>query len=346
MLMSPEQCSSLLESTLSSSDVADRVAVMHRQESTHYRCRDYIRTAVRRSACTRQHKDIVDAECRAKMCEWCYQVADFCKFSRQTVATCMSYLDRFMSTNHPTAAQAVYSKKKYQLAAMTCLYVAIKLFEPMAMDTALLSEISHGCYDEEDIEMMEQDILQALGWRMNGPTSHDVLNHLIMLLPKSAYCNDDSVASALLDFSRFQVEISIADYGLALEKPSVVALAAILNSAEGISETLFSAQSRCEYLQRVKNLTGMSSFTTEVNAVRVRLLTLFEINSGYHLPQIANLTPVVDTEQAIFQLNVSVDNMGSKSPISVTREALSSGNCRVSEAKMHERRRRDKRHFI
>ncbi|KAL3795634.1 hypothetical protein HJC23_002041 [Cyclotella cryptica] len=332
MQMSPEQCSSLLESKLLPLDVADRVAAMQRQESTHYRCRDYIRKAIRHSAYPHQRKDVVDAECRAKMCDWCYQVTDFCKFSRQTVATSMSYLDRFMSTNHLTAAQALYSKKKYQLAAMTCLYMAIKLFEPMAMDTALLSEISHGCYDEEDIERMEQDILQALGWRMNGPTTHDMLSHLIMLLPKATYRDDDSVASALLDFSRFQVEIAISDYGLALEKPSVVALAAILNSAEGISEMLFSAQDRYQYLQSIMNLTGMNSFTTKVNAVRIRLLTLFEMNSGYHLPQIANLTPVVYMEHSIFQSNFSIDDAGSKSPVSVTREALSE-KCQVSVAK-------------
>jgi hypothetical protein len=228
-----------------------------------------------------------------------------------------------MSTDHPTASQCLFSKKKYQLAAMTCLYIAVKIFEPMAMDTALLSEISHGCYEEEDIETMEKDILCALSWRVNGPTSHNILEHLIMLLPEETFSEDDSVASALLDFSRFQVEIAVSDYDLALQKPSIVALAAILNSAEGITEKLFSAHSRYEYLERILCLTGMNSFTTKVNAVRLRLLALFEINSGYYLPQIANLTPVINVDEAVSQSKYSFDDAGSVSPVSVAKDSLS-----------------------
>jgi hypothetical protein len=320
MIVSSEEESFPLANNLSVDEITERLHVMQHQESTNYKVRDYIRKA---SRSTRQHRELsVDPECRAKMCEWCYQVADYSNFSRQTVAMSMVYLDRFMSSRHPTSSEATYSKKKYQLAAMTCLYVAVKLFEPMAMDTALLSEISHGCYDEDDIEMMEQDILQALGWKMNGPTAHDVLSHLIMLLPKeTSFCdNYDSVASALFDFSRFQSEIAVSDYELALEKPSVVAFAAILNSAEGISEKLFSAKSRFQYLQLVTNLTDMNPFSAKVNAVRIRLLTLFEINSGYNLPQIASLTPVVYAGQAL--THSKYEKAGTISPVSVVKEAL------------------------
>jgi hypothetical protein len=315
MQMSPEQCSSLLESTLSFADVADRVITMQQQESTHYMPRDYILKPRSYTTSSHRHETVVDADCRAKMSEWCYQVCDFCKFSRETVAISMSYLDRFMSTKHPTATKALCSKKQYQLAAMSCLYIAVKLFEPIAFDSSLLSEISHGCYDEEDIEMMERHILQGLTWRMNGPTSHDFLNHLLMLLPE-AHFEDDTIASVLLDFSRFQCEIAVADYKLALEQPSIIALAAILNSSEGISDKLFPAYPRHEYLQNILDLTGMNAFSVKLNAVRARLLALFEANSGYQLPQIANLTPIISLEH-VYQSD-SIDEMtGSASPISV-----------------------------
>jgi hypothetical protein len=306
---------------MSFADVASRVLTMQKQESTHYKCRDYIRKTYRNFSSDKRQETVVDAEGRAKMCEWCYQVTDFCKFSRQTVATSMSFLDRFMSTNHPTAAKALFSKKQYQLAAMTCLYTAIKLFEPVAFDTALLSEISHGCYDEADIETMERDILQGLGWRMNGPTTHDLLNHLIMLLPEEALYDDDSIASAILDFSRFQLEIAVADYEVALEAPSIVALAAILNSSEGISEKLFSARSRREYLHNIMELTGMSSFSVKLNATRARLLKLFEMNSGYKLPQIANFTPIRKIEH-VFQSDFLDETIGNTSPVSIADTVL------------------------
>lgn len=311
MLMSPEQCSSQLESNLSFADVADRVAAMKEQESTYYRPGDYIKPITS----SRQNDTIVDAECRAKMADWCYQVCDFCKFSRQTVAIGMKYLDRFMSTDHPAAAQALRSKKLYQLAAMTCLYIAIKMFEPVAFDSSLLSEISHGCYDEEDIERMERNILQGLSWRMNGPTVHDFVHHLIMLLPET-HIEDDSIGSVLLDFSRFQAEIAVFDYDLSLEKPSLVALASILNSAEGISKKLFPAYSRHEFIQNILELTGINSFSVRLNAIRVRLLALFEANSGYRLPQIANVTPIISLEH-VYQSNSFDEMSGSTSPVSV-----------------------------
>lgn len=243
-------------------------------------------------------------------------VTDYCKFSRQTVAIGMSYLDRFMSTDHPTAAKALCSKKQYQLAAMTCLYIAIKIFEPIAFDTALLSEISHGCYDEEDIEVMERDVLQALNWRMNGPTAHDMLHHLIMLLPDEASVDDDSIASVLLDFSRFQAEIAVSDFKLSLEKPSIIALAAILNSSEGISKELYPAYLRQEYIENITDLIGVDLFSAKLNAVRIRLLALFEINSGYRLPQIANITPVIKLEH-VYLSEFPDDTVGSTSPVSV-----------------------------
>jgi hypothetical protein len=73
MQMSQEQCSSLLESNLSFSDVVDRVVAMKHQESTHYRSRDYIRTAEQYISFSHQEDRVVDSECRAKMAEWCYQ---------------------------------------------------------------------------------------------------------------------------------------------------------------------------------------------------------------------------------------------------------------------------------
>lgn len=319
MMISPEQCSLLLESNLSFADVADRVVAMQRQELTHYRCRDYIKKARKTASSSCQDDEApIDVECREKMVEWCYQVTDFAKFSRHTVSIGMSYLDRFMCTSHPTAVKALHSKKQYQLAAMTCLYIAIKLFEPVAFDTALLSEISHGSYDEEDIEQMECDILQGLGWRMNGPTAHDEVNYLIMLLPNEARMGNDTIASALLDFSRYQAELAVTDYELAMEKPSVIALAAILNSSEGIGAKLLSVESRQEYVQNIMELTGMNTFSVRLNTARVRLLNLFQKNSGYSLPQIANVTPVISLEHVVFGSGFYDNNMvGSKSPVSV-----------------------------
>jgi hypothetical protein len=322
---------------MSIDDLTDRLHVMQYQESTHYRFANYID----------KNQETVDRECRVKMTEWCYQgkitsnylllhetwtralnsapsfahhpiVTDFCKFKRETVAVSMSYLDRFLSTSRPSACRALQYKKEYQLAAMTCLYIAIKLFEPLAMDTGLLSSISQGCYSESDISDMEKEILTSLGWRMNGPTSHDFLSHILEVLPSSASSSCESIMRTISDFSRFQVELAVSDYDLAIQKPSIVALAAILNSAEGVDNTLFRSQCRRQFLQYITNELSMDPFSAQVNAVRTRLLRLFSKNSGYDMPQIANFTPIA-CPGSEYYVHSSQKPRAYASPVSVAR---------------------------
>ncbi|KAL7527307.1 hypothetical protein ACHAXR_001892, partial [Thalassiosira sp. AJA248-18] len=60
---------------------------------------------------------------REKICEWFYGVVDHFDFNREYVSVAMSYLDRYL-------ASRTVNRRVFQLAAMTALYLAIKLFEP------------------------------------------------------------------------------------------------------------------------------------------------------------------------------------------------------------------------
>lgn len=321
MIMSPEQ-DFVPKPTAATpiKDVVSQLASMQRQESTSYQCRDYLdaeddgaRRAsspppCRRRRCSErshEHERVIDRDARSKMVEWSHQVNDFFKFQRETVAMATNYLDRFLATSNPRACRALRCKKEFQLASMTTLYIAIKLFEPLAVDAELLAQISHGCYLADDITEMEEEILTSLSWRMNGPTAHAFIGHIMALLPPSAYARKKTTVMTLLDFSTFQADIAVTDYDLALQKPSAVALAAIMNSIEGVEEHLFPARCRYQFLQLIARETGMNPFSIEINAVRARLLKLFSKNSGYELPQVANLTPVVAAEQCFIERKLS-----------------------------------------
>jgi hypothetical protein len=296
-MSSEEEIASLLESTsVQASVIVDRLTAMQRQERTpQYACSDYIGDESKYNVhiCRQRHVQSVDTESRVKMIQWMYEVSDFCKFNRSTVAISVSFLDRFLSTNHPIAREAIHSMGKYQLSAMVCLYLAVKMYEQMAIDPTLLAEISKGCYTEQAIEEMEEDILMALGWRISGPVSHDFIRHMIALVPSSAYNHDETIAMALYDFTKFQAELAILDYDLScLCCTSMIALACILNSSEGISERLLSARSRYDFLRCIADETGVDPYSVEVNEIRKRLLRLFVEHSGYELPQIAEIVPV------------------------------------------------------
>eukprot|EP00970_Alexandrium_tamarense_P016506 scaffold6677_cov62-Alexandrium_tamarense.AAC.4 len=59
---------------------------------------------------------------RVRICEWCYQVTDAYGIDRAVVSIALSYLDRFVSLLRQEA-----NDYEYQLAAITCLYTAVKV---------------------------------------------------------------------------------------------------------------------------------------------------------------------------------------------------------------------------
>lgn len=254
-------------------DVADQIAIMRIQEETTYRVKDYLADSaqVRKLA-----NKPVDEDCRVKMCEWCYQVVDFCKFRRETVGIGMSYLDRYLCTNR--GKDALCNRKEYQLAAMTALYIAIKIHEPLEMETSLLADLSRGCYQEMEFVDMEQTILQALKWRVNGPTQLGFVTHFMALMPSAVH---PAVKNAIFDYARYQTELAIAEHALVSVKPSEVALAAVLNAVEGMDMCLFPLKQQGKFLRNIERhsevyVSDVEDIQAHLSLLLVSLLGNFE----------------------------------------------------------------------
>mmetsp|Transcript_23586 Transcript_23586/g.27282 ORF Transcript_23586/g.27282 Transcript_23586/m.27282 type:complete len:371 (+) Transcript_23586:94-1206(+) len=213
-------------------EVVDRFVVMKCQEESTYLCSDYL-LHVPASIST------IDPLCRLKMTRWCYQVIDFIKFNRETVSIAMSYIDRFLCSKSPRAQQVIHSRKEYKLAVMTALYMAIKINEEVIMDMNLLTELSRGSYTLEDFKQMETDILFCLNWRVNGPSVLSFVEHLLALMKYEHNKLGDQRNDyqpihydRLMQITQFEVELSVGEYKLMTQKPSVIAAAAILNSID------------------------------------------------------------------------------------------------------------------
>eukprot|EP00580_Thalassiosira_gravida_P018045 CAMPEP_0201677510 /NCGR_PEP_ID=MMETSP0494-20130426/44271_1 /ASSEMBLY_ACC=CAM_ASM_000839 /TAXON_ID=420259 /ORGANISM="Thalassiosira gravida, Strain GMp14c1" /LENGTH=202 /DNA_ID=CAMNT_0048160479 /DNA_START=55 /DNA_END=660 /DNA_ORIENTATION=- len=99
---------------------------------------------------------------REKICEWCYQVVDHFDFNREVVSVAMSYLDRYLATR-------TVNRRIFQLAAMTALYLAIKLYEPGKLRMSSLIDLSRGYFLAEHIVTMEDSMLQSLHWHVHPP---------------------------------------------------------------------------------------------------------------------------------------------------------------------------------
>ncbi|KAL7517134.1 hypothetical protein ACHAWF_000105, partial [Thalassiosira exigua] len=208
----------------SSSDICDRVAVLRAQESSiAYRPLDYLARLPAEIALA----DIEDYKLsRSKMCLWSHRLADACNLSRHAVVRAMNYLDRYVASKD---ASIIFDKRRYQLAAMTALSLSVKLHEPLALDAALLAEISAGCYDAREIIRTERAMIEALQWKLSDPTSLDFACCLVGLIDPSAFFGCDLVLVArFFDAVKIQCELASMEYDVNRKcKPSEVALASI-----------------------------------------------------------------------------------------------------------------------
>ena len=148
---------------------------------------------------------------------------------RECVCIAMSHLDRYLA-NYPD----LVDKNQFQLLAMTCLYLSIKLNEykhliipgsKSSMETIL--HLSKGFFTNDQMEKMECDILQRLQWHVHPPTPQVFVKHFMLFL-----ISDDCEERDLHDLAQFYVELSAMDYFFVEHKASDVALAALLNAMD------------------------------------------------------------------------------------------------------------------
>lgn len=216
-----------LSCNMSSQQTLETLRVLKYQETTSYQCHDYL-AELPISTC------YIDHWCRSKMIDWSFQIIDYIKFDRDTVITAISYLDRFLAAGSPRAKSAIQCRREYQLAAMTTLYMAIKLSEPSIVNIDVLVELSQGNFSPEEFTQMEMDILFGLNWFLNGPTALTFLELYNMLLSSNIAC---VATDKLINNARYQIELSVKDYNLLNYDPSTVAAAAIIYSSKRMTHT-------------------------------------------------------------------------------------------------------------
>jgi Cyclin, N-terminal domain/Cyclin, C-terminal domain len=208
-------------------DAIATIAAMCHQESVGYGKSDYLNASTAEPGCPPLD---VDADCRRKMAAWCYQVCDFCKFRRETAEIAMISLDRFLQS--PTGMPALFDRSLFQLSAMTCLYTAVKIHEPEAMDPNLVSSLSRGTYSPQDVEEMERVILQGVNWRVNPPTTLSFVRQFFNLIPAEAMTV--ATRNAVYDVTKFQTELAVSDYDFVAVPSSVMAYCSFVNALESL----------------------------------------------------------------------------------------------------------------
>ena len=161
-----------LPPSLSKDEISERFAIFRQQEVTVYSCKDYLSAEYqgmihhsnnRNTWSFNSEMNSIESsisaktsinECwRDKICEWSFQVIDHFDFNREIVSISLNYLDRYLSV-------CVVNKKKFQLAAVTCLYIALKLYGSSSLKITSFVELSRGYFTVDHIVAMEDAILR------------------------------------------------------------------------------------------------------------------------------------------------------------------------------------------
>ena len=174
---------------------------------------------------------IVDVSCRQQVCRWIFHTTNTIGMQTETATIAIGYLDRFMSTNVPRANRARCNRREYQLIGLTCLYIAVKITEPVLLSADVMSEISRGTYSEETIKCCERHVLATLQWKLSGPTSNQFIHYLLQLVV-AAPREDSDKTIEICSVAQGQVEVAVIDAACVPLRRSTIAIAAILNALQ------------------------------------------------------------------------------------------------------------------
>ena len=219
-------------------DVQEVVARMCRQEATTYKRTDYLNHDPTLEV------EVADGTWRQRIIEWMYGVVDHCALRRDSVGVAAIFLDLCVERN------LVDSRQEFQLAAMTALQLAIKLYDSTMVKLDSMVKLGRGQFQIQDVVEMERKLLTALQWHVHPPTSLCFLRQYLLLVPGSV---SSMTRYMLSEVTRFIAEISVCLYKFVKYPPSAVAYATLVIAMERIGESVLAPWQRQEILTRVAN---------------------------------------------------------------------------------------------
>jgi hypothetical protein len=271
--------------TLKEENAMEELRVMLHQESIRYsNTFDYL-------SLTTTHEDSlsnnerVSEGWRRKICEWSFEVVDHFGFDREVVSIALSFLDRVVALKTKPSGEPMH-RREFQLIAVTCLYLAIKLHgETDTFDGPrrklkihAFVELSRGLFTVETLEAKEREILEMLEWKVNPPTTVRIVATLLRLLPEwTVYENvaaHSNTATAIYEMARYLTELAVCVSTFSFKfNSSEIAYASILCAMEALQNKVHIPYGvRIEFLNKITEATKLTPHG--VNSIRVLLMEL------------------------------------------------------------------------
>jgi len=265
----------------------DHIHMMLHQEVTTYPCcENYVRDIdLPKLRCLRSKdvKGTINDEWRQKICEWAFEVVDHFEYSREVVSLTMNYLDRYMS--HTLLKGTPLSRKEFQLAAIACIHIAVKITgsfktankNNQTLSILMLVKLSSGRFSKESIMNMERQILSDLSWRLTPPTVTRFIHHFMLLFPTNGANGavPEHMKYEIFEVARYLSELSVCTSSITIErKASIVAFASLLNAMECTNMPFLHGDIHSAFINVIAYVTQLCPISNEVNELREELKAL------------------------------------------------------------------------
>jgi hypothetical protein len=125
---------------------------------------------------------------------------------------------------------------------------------------------------------MEETMLTALHFRVNGPTPLGFVQYFMALIPPTIH---PSVASLIMDYARYQTELAVSDQSFVAIKPSEIALAAFLNALEGMDTTLLPLKLQGKFVRPIEKYAEIYVNEVENTQSKLSHLLVSTISGNY-----------------------------------------------------------------
>jgi hypothetical protein len=146
---------------------------------------------------------------------------DHYDFPRECVSVALNFIDRMVLCCPCTSCQ------DYQLLSVGSVFLAMKLAgNARVLSVGCMAHHIQGRFTKQQIIDMEYKILSTLDWFVHPPTAVDFLYYYWKEL---VYAKNSGMVDYqdILDNATFLVEHSVVDSFFAVQKPSVIAMAAL-----------------------------------------------------------------------------------------------------------------------
>jgi hypothetical protein len=125
---------------------------------------------------------------------------------------------------------------------------------------------------------MEQKLLMALNWHVNGPTVLGFVQHYMTFFPETVH---STVIESMFDYARYQTELALADQSMVHLKLSEVALASLLNALEGIDPSLISLKAQTKFLRNIERYCDMDVGAVEIIQAKLSMLMVSMLSDDF-----------------------------------------------------------------